>query len=201
MYNYELHPKDNNHLEFYFSLPPIKRFIEELQRRQIPQVILDLGSGIGIESNRLKELLCPGKVVSLDISTFGAKSGKESFDLSQIQADANLPPFADNQFDGIHCKDVLVHVPDKSIFIENISRMLKPNGLFITVSAQEAYESYKQFVWDPEELKAIASKNGLEFISKDSIMFDQDDWYTTPRERVFMIFKKFQQPLLRLPKM
>lgn len=190
MYNYEMHPKDKPFLEYYFSLPPIRQFVEELQKRPTPQMILDLGSGIGLESKQLKDLLPSGKVFSSDISTVGTESGKEVFGLTQVQADAVCPPFAGNQFDGIHCKDVLIHIADKDALIENISRILKPNGLLIVISAEEAYEAYKQFKWDPEELKVMAKKYGLELVSQDAIFFGQDDWYTINRTRVLMIFKK-----------
>lgn len=191
-YNYDLHPKDDSFLEYYFSLPPLNKFIEDINALPSTQKVLDLGSGVGMESNKLREMIPSGDVVSLDISTSGTKSGKDIFDLEQVQADANFPPFADNQFDGIHCKDVLVHVADKQNFLKNISKMLKPGGLLVLISAEDAYEGFKQFNWKPDEVIKIAKENGLELMSQESISMDKDDWYSTIHKRVFMSFKKIQ---------
>jgi ubiquinone/menaquinone biosynthesis C-methylase UbiE len=189
-YNYDLHPKDDAFLEYYFSLPPLHKFIDSLNKLPSPQKVLDLGSGIGMESNKLKSLLPGGEIVSLDISSAGTKSGKLNYGLEQVQADVNSPPFGDNQFDGILCKDVLVHVPDKNIFLNNVSKMLRPDSLFVLISAEDAYEGFKQYRWTAEELIKIASENNLELISQEYISTKADDWYGTIHKRVFLTFKK-----------
>lgn len=47
------------------------------------------------------------------------------------QADAKKLPYKDNEFDFVLCTEVLEHVPDFKIAIEEIKRVLKPNGQFL----------------------------------------------------------------------
>lgn len=167
IYNYERYPKFPEHLKEYFSMPIVKRFLSQMRRQphllkrmmagkfgnsslneaDFKKRVLDLGSGVGAESDALRSILPNSGIISLDISETGTKHGKEVFDLNQVQADINAPPFASNSFEGIHCKDVFVHVSDKEKFFSNISRMLTMNGSFFLVSADEAFPDIGQFEW------------------------------------------------------
>jgi SAM-dependent methyltransferase len=158
IYNYERHPKGEVFLDKYFALPPLENFVKEIRGREGPQKVLDLGSGTGKEANRLRKILPAAKVFSADISSFGSRMGKKSFQLEQVQADIIEPPFASNQFDSIHCKDVFVHVQDKDNFFENISRMLKEDGLFLLVSSGSSLSGYKQFGWNMADVEDRAEK-------------------------------------------
>lgn len=46
-------------------------------------------------------------------------------------ANAEILPFADNTFDRIVCSEVLEHVPDPDLVLAEISRILKPGGIFV----------------------------------------------------------------------
>lgn len=190
MYGYEQHPKGKEFLEYYMSLGPLKKFISSVSEMSDNPNILDLGSGKGLESNEFKQILPSAKITSVDISNAGTRSGRVNFGLDQVQGDVNAPPFPNEQFEGIHCKDVLVHVPDKKVFLENISRILKPNGVFIVVSAEDVYEGFKQYKWSSEELIAEAKNFGLELASQEKIEMAVEDWYSYKSTRNFLLFKK-----------
>ena len=191
MYNYDQHPKGAEFLDYYFSLLPLQQFTAEIQKSSHSPRILDLASGVGLESYYLKTHFPTAEIISLDISNAGTKSGKEIYGLTQVQADINQPPFPDNSFDGIHCKDVLVHVPDKKIFMDNVARLLKPNGVLVLSSAKTAYTGFRQFGWNQEKLTKIAVDRGLQLVLAENIEMRKEDWYSaTGTTRVFMIFRK-----------
>ncbi len=190
MYNYDMHPKGDDFLDYYFDLAPLKSFIQELNSSDKQLRVLDLGSGAGRESERIRRELPAAKVMSIDISDKGSKTGKDLFNLDQVQGDINLPPFANGQIDAIHCKDVLVHVPNKDVFLKNISRMLAPGGTLLLAAAEDTYEGYKQYDWSPYQIETIGKKYGLELISKVKVQMQKEDWYSEKKGRTFILLKK-----------
>lgn len=210
IYNYERFPKFPEHLQEYFSIPIVKKFLSQMKRgphlfkrltagrfgnpelseHELKKKVLDLGSGIGAESDALRTALPDNQIISLDISDTGTRHGKDVFDLNQVQADINAPPFPNNTFTGIHCKDVFVHVSDKEKFFANVARMLTMGGSFLLVSADEAYEEIDQFEWQLKETIEIAAKYGLKLVKKDKRIFKIDDWYESGQTRMYLLFKK-----------
>lgn len=204
-YSYKISRKNKEYLNSYFSLPVLEKFINKLKQpkfslktiqrwfsqKEKPTQVLDLGSGEGFESAAMRSKLPNSKITSIDISTTGSKLGQNKLDLNQVQGNINDPPFASNTFAGIHCKDVLVHIPNKKEFIRKIAKILKPEGLFILISAKVAYTEINQSAWDPEDIIKIAQQNGLRVIDSYTGKLEVDDWYhgTNP-ERVFLLFQK-----------
>lgn len=190
MYDYDVHLKSSEHINKYFKLSPVVDFCCRLKAKRWPTRLLDLGSGIGFESAVLIDSLPNTEIFSLDISTEGSRRGKMIFGLDQIQADVECLPFGKKSFDAVHCKDVLVHVPDKSVFIRGISRILKRGGILLLVSAKKAWDENIQFEWTPDQVIAAAKRQGLELISLDIKNLRTDDWYDKPKDRVFLMFRK-----------
>ena len=93
--------------------------------------ILDVGCGGGFLSNPLSEL--GHDVTGLDISQESLEVAKK-YDTSKrvkyIIADARKIPFPDNSFDVIISMDFLEHVTEVQEVVNEISRLLKPGGLF-----------------------------------------------------------------------
>lgn len=93
--------------------------------------VLDLGCGAGFLSNELAEsgLLVTGLDMSnesLEIAKLYDKTKKVQY----IQGDAACLPFADASFDVVTAMDFLEHVENPTQIIQELSRVLKPNGLF-----------------------------------------------------------------------
>ncbi len=101
--------------------------------------ILDLGCGEGrhaITAYMLEHV----HAVGVDLSFSDLKITQERFknfdsndsekNLSIIQANAMILPFADNTFDKVICSEVLEHIPDYKSVLKEIKRVLKPNGQF-----------------------------------------------------------------------
>lgn len=101
--------------------------------------ILDLGCGEGrhaITAYMLQTL----HAVAMDLSFDDLKITKQHFkdfqsdnqdkQLSIIQANGMVLPFADHTFDKVICSEVLEHIPDYQAVLKEIKRVLKPNGQF-----------------------------------------------------------------------
>ena len=103
-------------------------------------LVLDLGCGegrhvisayieadiqaVGVDLSHTDLVAAQGKFSDFDEPDNAAKS----FGLSS--ADALQLPFADNTFDKVICSEVLEHIPDYRSALVEISRVLKPGGLF-----------------------------------------------------------------------
>ena len=97
--------------------------------------ILDLGAGTGdLTFAAQRSLRAQGRVIGLDFSfkmiqlarvkQQRRKSNKTEF----LQANALMPPFRDNVFDGVMTGFVLRNVPDLRVFFSEAFRVLKPGG-------------------------------------------------------------------------
>ncbi|MBR9825861.1 MAG: class I SAM-dependent methyltransferase [Alphaproteobacteria bacterium] len=105
--------------------------------------VLDLGCGQGRHLHALYWDETPVEVVGLDLSLEDVKVAWDGFfelpppdpyserrSAVVTAGDAQRLPFPDNSFDRIICSEVLEHVPDPDQVLSEISRILKPGGLF-----------------------------------------------------------------------
>ena len=149
---------------------------------------LEVGSGGGI----LTEEIC-----KMGFTTTGIDPSAQSLQTANNHATTNglrikydqgsgeQLPYPDQSFECVFCCDVLEHVRDLPKVISEISRVLKPNGLFIydtlnrtfisKLVAIKIWQEWKRWafmppnvhVWEmfikPEEIKNLLSKNGLEW--------------------------------------
>ena len=118
---------------FYFARSGLNKAMTEFAPLLLGR-LLDVGCG----SKPYEKLFNVEVYVGLDIDSEGARErgiadhfyGGRSF------------PFADNLFDSVLCSQVLEHVFNPGEFLQEINRVLKPNGrLLLTVP----------FVWDEHE--------------------------------------------------
>ena len=106
-------------------------------------ICVDLGCGEGRHS--LTAYMAEGvTVLGFDLAYSDLKTAKSRIsdmephnpagDVSFVQANGMSLPLADNSVDRLICSEVLEHIPNYISFIEEIDRVLKPDGkLCITV--------------------------------------------------------------------
>jgi 2-polyprenyl-6-hydroxyphenyl methylase/3-demethylubiquinone-9 3-methyltransferase len=71
---------------------------------------------------------------------------------------AEALPFADASFDVVWCTDVLEHLPDVSAAITQITRVLKPGGLFLYDTINRTWLSRPLVIWFWEYLAGLAPR-------------------------------------------
>jgi 2-polyprenyl-6-hydroxyphenyl methylase / 3-demethylubiquinone-9 3-methyltransferase len=93
--------------------------------------VLDVGCGAGFLTNRLAQN--GHDVTGIDLSANSlvvAQKHDSTQSVKYLEADAYALPFPDNSFDSVSCMDFLEHVEDVDSVVAEISRVLKPQGLF-----------------------------------------------------------------------
>jgi 2-polyprenyl-6-hydroxyphenyl methylase/3-demethylubiquinone-9 3-methyltransferase len=94
--------------------------------------ILDVGCGGGFLSNALAKNSFA--VTGIDMSEDSLRIAKEHDETQSVVyqvADAYKLPFANESFEVVTAMDFLEHVEDPEAVVKEISRLLKPGGLFI----------------------------------------------------------------------
>jgi 2-polyprenyl-6-hydroxyphenyl methylase / 3-demethylubiquinone-9 3-methyltransferase len=95
--------------------------------------VLDVGCGGGLLSEQWATLGC--KVIGVDhsgptLEVARAHARASRLSIEYLQASADLLPFDAQRFDVVCCCDVLEHVEDVGKVIAEISRVLRPGGVF-----------------------------------------------------------------------
>lgn len=94
--------------------------------------VLDIGCGGGASCVLLRDILGVDEIWGVDIAEEAIKSAKQSGVLgSCVNIDEEPLPFADNFFDGVFCGHIIEHVFDPDHLLDEIHRVLKPEGICV----------------------------------------------------------------------
>jgi 2-polyprenyl-6-hydroxyphenyl methylase/3-demethylubiquinone-9 3-methyltransferase len=116
---------------------------------------LDVGCGGGFSCEFMAKR---GVIVSgIDRSQPCIEVARKHAAMSYLEIDyrcgvAETMPYPDNTFDVVICVDVLEHVDDVRRVIAEISRILKPNGLFFFDTINRNFSSRLVMIWLLENL-------------------------------------------------
>jgi 2-polyprenyl-3-methyl-5-hydroxy-6-metoxy-1,4-benzoquinol methylase len=165
--------------------------------------ILDIGcaTGILLSGMQKKGWECFG----VEPDTQAAKYAEKRFGLSVINGYLENTSFPDNYFDIITIMDVLEHVQDPIIFINEIKRILKTNGwLIATLPNSFAWERYifgpYWIGWDiPRHYRTFNSKNIKIFLNQHEFK-NVKIFSFTGRQGAFMMSLDFWLKEQRGPK-
>ena len=152
------------------------------------KMALEVGSGGGILTEEIAKMgftttgIDPS-VPSIQTAVNHARAN--GLNIKYDQGFGENLPYADTSFDAVFCCDVLEHVQDLPKVISEISRVLKPGGIFLydtlnrtlisKLVAIKIWQEWKRWafmpsnvhVWEmfikPEELKELLQKSGLEW--------------------------------------
>jgi len=123
-----------------YILPLLESFVKEGDN------VLEIGCGLGSDSRQIARK--GGSIISLDLSFNNAcltKKGAKLLGLDKNRAvcgDAENLPFKDNAFDAVYSFGVLHHTPNTKKAIDEIYRIIKPNGKCLVMLYHKGYAYY-----------------------------------------------------------
>lgn len=120
------------HLIHSFAYAQAKMFVEDKK-------VLDLGCNTGYGTELLSQ--AAKRVVGVDVSRKAISIAKEKYNSSNIDfhlVDGKELPFGDGEFDFIISCQVIEHIVDYNVFLDELKRVLSPTGVavFTTPNAQ-----------------------------------------------------------------
>jgi methionine biosynthesis protein MetW len=116
---------------YYAGLAPEPRFKEILQicNRLKGERLLDIGCGDGAFTVLLKEALNAKEAVGVEVAPEAIDTANaRGINAIQLDIDEAPLPFGDAYFDVIYCGEVIEHLFNPDHLLEEIHRVLKPEG-------------------------------------------------------------------------
>jgi ubiquinone/menaquinone biosynthesis C-methylase UbiE len=111
---------------------------------QQSDLILELGSGIGILADLISRKLGQGKVVGIELFDEQLRRcPPNTRNLEFVKGDVHDLPFEDSTFDKVCCRYILEHVKDPASVLLEALRVLKPNGeIYIQENSTLLFDFY-----------------------------------------------------------
>lgn len=106
--------------------------------------VLDIGCGGGLLAEQFAAMGC--QVTGIDQSIPSLNAAKNhaktmGLDIEYLQGNAEHLPFSDHEFDIVCCCDVLEHLDSVNVVIQELSRVLKPGGIFFFDTINRTFAS------------------------------------------------------------
>lgn len=147
--------------------------------------ILDVATGPGRLAFYLEDRIKGVKITAMDINKNMLKRAKELAKINKskikfVQGDLYYLPFKDKTFDVVVGLRFSMHLPDFSIVLSELSRVLKPGGILVFDFFNQRSLLALKTVKSPrnetglfliEEIREMAFKNKLLFESSRGILF------------------------------
>jgi len=113
--------------------------------------IIDVGCGGGLISVPICQL--GAKVTAIDANSYNIKALSEytssnNLDINPVNTTVEeyISNYPDQLHDVVLCLEVLEHVSNQSVFIQNLLRLLKPTGMLILSTINRTIKSYAQAI-------------------------------------------------------
>lgn len=167
----------------YLLYPLLSRYFKK------KDYVLDFGCGIG-DYLRFRK-----NTVGVDINEYNVSyCNSNALEVKIIRN--NQIPFCDNIFDGVIMDNVLEHIVDPTETIEEISRVLKENGLLlIGVPGVKGFDSdidHKVF-YSEEKLINLMEQKGYKHITSVHTPFLICSKYVSEKVKIYCVYALFNK--------
>lgn len=177
---HDVHHKLNKlqHKSFWFRVR--NKLIQDMIHKYTPNAtnVLEIGCGTGFVLECIQKALPNAKLTATELYCHGLAYAKEKLSGCEfLQSDARQLPFT-SEFDLIGAFDVIEHIEEDWVVIQNITKALKPNGyLMLTVpqhpwlwSKSDETACHKRR-YTAKTLTTLLQQQGLRIITSSSFMF------------------------------
>jgi len=133
--NHKITLKDKVKLLFYPKKFLLYNYLKKNLKNKTSFKILDIGCGTGAAMIEMKKLFGNRlKIYGVDVIALQVDIARERLVKYEINGrvelvDSEILPFADESFDAVYTSDVLGHVKNVQIWLKEINRILKPDGV------------------------------------------------------------------------
>jgi ubiquinone/menaquinone biosynthesis C-methylase UbiE len=183
---------------FHHHPNPVVRFIEKKRVRAILRLIdvhyggdrlLEVGCGAG----NILEKAPPGNLFGVDISAFiVAKASRRLGEKAVLfQADAQNLPFKDRVFERVICSEVLEHLLDPLVSLQEIARILNHRGVAIISVPNELWINRIKRVLIRLGIFDWLLHRGGEYGKMPERMEDEWHLHAFPLEKWLILFNNF----------
>lgn len=127
-----------------------------------PEVVVDLGCGVGLSADRCRELRPGTRWLGIDI--IGSPESKARVDTGDlvVHYDGVRLPLASGSVPMIHSHQVFEHVRRPIELLIEIARVLQPGGIFSgSTSHLEPYHSFSVWNYTPYGFRLLVEEAGL----------------------------------------
>jgi SAM-dependent methyltransferase len=157
-----------------------REVVKLLIKSKRPKKILDIGCGTGETLTYIKSLFPKALLYGIDTSSKAVTFSKRRGHKNIYKASATKLPFKNQYFDVILILDVLEHIENDQLVLNEINRVLKKNGTIIITSpglsfiwsTHDTKQGHKRR-YTRSQIKQLAVKSGLKvnFISYFNFFF------------------------------
>ena len=154
----------------YYDVPLLaacKRYAASIEWMAIQRILgdrrgraIDVGAGRGIAAYALAKdgwhtiALEPDPSPIVGAEAIRALAKEASLDINVVETWGEHLPFSDSTFDLVFCRQVLHHARDLEAFCREVSRVLRPNGIFLALR--------EHVISKPEHLTAFLDAHPLQ---------------------------------------
>ncbi len=164
----------------------VRQTLEQIDSK--PETILDYGTGQGKWIPLLQEMYPDAKITGIDISEVAIDKAKNKYPSCNFYSfDGEKSPFDDNTFDLIFSFHVLEHVLDIESTLDDIARILKPQGYACIIFPCGNRKSFEEKIVSSLEGGIIKSDTG------ESIFFHEKNDGHLRRMRSGETIKLFEE--------
>lgn len=180
------------------KLAKVIRLINEVDKE--PKSILDVGCSSGWFLSQLSLCYPRAKMTGVDIYKSSIEYGKHLYpSMHLLCADAHKMPFADKTFDVIVCTEVLEHVLKPEQVLQEIRRVLKPDGIaiiemdtgnFLFRLIWHWWTNIRRGVWRDSHIHAFNTEKLESIIKRNGFLITKKQIFNWTMAVVFRLQKK-----------
>ena len=167
----------------------IRKYLENSK----PDVLLDIGCGSGVQLRELQQVT-GGISIGMDINRNVLRYARSRNlpNTEFIQADVHHLPIKSSSVRVIVCAEIIEHLPEPQMMLDEINRVLKPGGeVVITTPNECSIWGLYEFFWDVLGRGRDYGRTHLKFFTVRELQYHFGNFSTCSSETIFFLSPLF----------